>query len=87
MAIKNVYIFQPKKGRRTKLFPLSFSTDRAIPRLVAPQQSQSPFHSTKQKIWTKYFYGNNVNNNTTKKVNLMTTIFMKGQTWNLKHET
>jgi len=49
MAIKNVYIFQPKKGRRAKLSPLSFSTGRVIPRLVAPQQSQSPFHSTKQK--------------------------------------
>jgi len=49
MTIKNVYILQPKKGRRVKLFPLSFSTVRAIPRLVAPQQSQSPFHSTKQK--------------------------------------
>jgi len=49
MAIENVYIFQLKKGRRAKLSPLSFSTGRVIPRLVAPQQSQSPLHSIKQK--------------------------------------
>jgi len=49
MTIKNVHIFQPKKGRRVELFPLSFSTDRANPRLVAPPQSQSSGHSTRQK--------------------------------------
>jgi len=46
-TIKNVYIFKPKKGRKVKPFFLSFSLGKAIPRLVAPQQSQPPFHFTK----------------------------------------
>lgn len=58
MAIKNVYIFQLKKGRRAKLFPLSFSTGRTIPQLVAPQQSQSLFHPTKQKYELSTFMKN-----------------------------
>jgi hypothetical protein len=46
-TIKNVYTFKPKKGRKAKPFFLSFSHGKAIPRLVAPQQSQSSFHFTK----------------------------------------
>lgn len=49
MTIKNVYIFKLKKGRRAWPFLLPFSTGRAIPQLVAPQQSQYPFHPTEQK--------------------------------------
>ena len=55
MTIKNVYIFKLKKGRRAWPFLLSFSTGRAIPQLVAPQQSQSMFHSTKQKYALRTF--------------------------------
>jgi hypothetical protein len=54
-TIKNVYIFKPKKGRKAKPFFLSFSLGKAIPRLVASQQGQSPFYFTKQRKRLNYF--------------------------------
>ncbi len=49
MAIKNIHIFELKKERIAKPFSQTFSTGKAIPRMVAPQQSQSPFCFTIQK--------------------------------------
>jgi len=49
MAIENIHMFELKKGRMALPFSQTFSTGKAIPWLVAPQQSQPPYHFTIQK--------------------------------------